>query len=136
MPPRPDPHLLELQRLQQHKQSPIPQTDHLGPELLSFFRQSVQKRQTRLAVIADAWSHLVPPILCEHCALESLTRGTLTVLVDSSAHLFELKQLLLAGLEDQLKIVCKSAGLRKVTLKSGRWYQGERTPDRKPAFER
>jgi hypothetical protein len=79
---------------------------------------------------------LVPQILSEHCALESLTRGTLTVMVDSSSHLYELKQLLLSGLEQQLLIACKTAGLRKITLRSGRWYQGESPTDRKIRFSR
>jgi hypothetical protein len=65
---------------------------------------------------------------------ESLNRGTLTVLVDSSAHLYDLKQLLLAGLEKQLLLACKSAGLRKIALKPGRWYEGATPEDRKPSF--
>jgi hypothetical protein len=94
----------------------------LGPELIGFFKQSVTKRQTKLVKIAECWEVLVPATLNDHCALESLNRGTLTVIVDSSSHLYELKQLLLAGLQDQLLIACKSAGLRKISLKPGRWY--------------
>jgi hypothetical protein len=131
-----DPSFAELKRLQQHKQSAPQDMPHLGPEMLSFFRQSVQKRQSKLAAISDAWSHLVPAMLCNHCALESFTRGTLTVLVDSSSHLYELKQLLLAGLQDQLLIACRSPGLRKITLRHGRWYDGDATPDRRPSFNR
>ena len=94
----------------------------LGPELVGFFKQSVAKRQAKLGQIAAVWAVLVPPTLDAHCALESLHRGSLTVIVDSSPHLYELKQLLLAGLQDQLLLACRSAGLRKVTLKPGRWY--------------
>ena len=94
----------------------------LGPELVGFFKQSVAKRQAKLGQIAAVWAVLVPPTLDKHCALEGLHRGTLTVIVDSSSHLYELKQLLLAGLSDQLVVACKSAGLRKVSLKPGRWY--------------
>ena len=64
---------------------------------------------------------VVPETLSSHCSLDSLHRNTLTVLVDSSSHLYELKQLLLAGLEQQLLIACKSTSLRKITLKPGRW---------------
>ena len=40
--------------------------------------------------------------------------------------MYELKQLLLAGLQAQLFVAAKAAGLRKVTLKPGRWYaEGE-----------
>ena len=51
-----------------------------------------------------------------------ISSGQLTVLVDSSPHLYELKQLLLAGLQKQLLVACKAAGLRKIHLKLGRWY--------------
>ena len=95
----------------------------LGPELVGFFKQSVAKRQAKLGVIAECWNRLVPETLSSHCALESLSRGTLTVLVDSSSHLYEVKQLLLAGLEQQLLLASKTTGLRKVALKPGRWYE-------------
>jgi hypothetical protein len=106
----------------------------LGEEMLDFFKRSVQKRQTKLARIAECWGRLVPETLSEHCALEGLHRGTLTVIVDSSSHLYELKQLLLAGLEQQLLLACRFASLRKVSLKFGRWYDGEEGRDRKPRF--
>ena len=115
----------ELARLARVKAVPPEIPEALGPELISFFKTSVQKRQTKLEKIADCWQQLVPELLNEHCALEGLTRGTLTVLVDTAAHLYELKQLLLAGLEKQLLTACKATGLRKITLKRGRWYAGE-----------
>ncbi len=95
----------------------------LGQEMVWFFKNAVEKRQTKLGRIAERWGQLIPETLLSHCALESLHRGTLTVLVDSSSHLYEIKQLLLAGLEKQLTLACKSAGLRKISLKPGRWYQ-------------
>ena len=114
-----------LARLARVKAAPPPVPDPLGPELISFFKTSVQKRQSKLEKIADCWQQLVPELLNEHCALEGLTRGTLTVLVDTAAHLYELKQLLLAGLEKQLLTACKATGLRKIALKRGRWYAGD-----------
>ena len=126
----------ELSRLHRFKQ-PKPATHApLGPEMVSFFKQSVEKRHTKLAKIAECWGALVPETLNDHCALESLSRGSLAVIVDSSSHLYELKQLLLAGLEQQLLLACKSAGLRKITLKPGRWYDdGGAQSDRKPRFQ-
>jgi hypothetical protein len=73
--------------------------------------------------------------LCDHCALESLHRGTLTVVVDSSAHLYQLKQVLLSGVEKKLIAQCKGAGLRKIALRPGRWYEGDSPADRKPKFD-
>jgi len=68
--------------------------------------------------------------MLNHCALESFTRGTLAVVVDSSPHLYEMKQLLLSGLQKQLLIACKSTGLKKINLKPGRWYQGDGSEQR------
>ena len=91
-----------FRRMARVKQSSEPPVAALGPEMVAFFKQSVEKRQTKFARIANAWSQLVPETLAAHCALESFSRGSLTVLVDSASHLYELKQLLLAGLQQQL----------------------------------
>jgi len=115
---------MELRRLVAAKSGTPASNTLLGGEVVHFFKQSVQKRQTKFGRIAQCWEQLVPPALAEHCALESLHRGSLTVLVDSAAHLYELKELLLCGLETQLKRTCQSAGLRKIAIKPGRWYEG------------
>jgi hypothetical protein len=112
----------EIERLWSSKRAEHHDADHLGGDLLGFFR-TTQKRQGKLAAIAAAWEKLVPEFLCAHCALESFARGQLTVIVDSSPHLYELRQLLLSGIEAQLILACKSAGLRKIALKPGRWYE-------------
>ena len=115
----------QLKRLHRVKQRDISAITELGPEMLGFFKHSIQKRQTKLSAIADCWSRVIPEHLLEHCALEGFHAGVLKVIVDSSPHLYELKQLLLAGLERQMTIACKSAGLRKISLKIGRWYDGD-----------
>ncbi len=124
-----------FQRLARVKRSAPQVTPLLGPDMISFFKQAVAKRQAKFAKIADCWAQLVPDTLNDHCALEALNRGTLTVLVDSASHLYELKQLLLAGLERQLMIACNAAGLKKITLKPGRWYEGNPTAGRRPRFD-
>lgn len=115
----------ELERLNRVKRQQIEPATALGPCLLEFFRTKVQKRQDKLSRIAQRWTLLVPQPLLEHCCLESFNAGTLKVVVDSSSHLYELKQLLLAGLEDQILLACRSCGLRRITLKPGRWYEGQ-----------
>jgi hypothetical protein len=116
----------QLRRLAKFKSQRRPDPAvRIGEEMVGFFKQSVQKRHTKFSQIAQCWAALVPEALNHHCALESYTRGTLTVIVDSSSHLYELKQLLLAGLQQQLLLACKSAGLRKINLKHGRWYDGD-----------
>jgi hypothetical protein len=129
---RPNYNFLKLQRMQHVKQSAPPPAQLLGGEMVNFFKQCVEKRQTKLGKIAQAWGTLIPEMFSDRCSLESLNRGTLTVIIDSSSHLYELKQLLLSGLEKQLLLACKSAGLRKIVLKQGRWYEGDN--DQKPKF--
>jgi len=125
----------QLKRLDRVKRSVVAAGAPLGPEMISFFQHSVQKRQDKLSKIADCWSKLVPETLSDHCALESFARGTLTVTVDSSSHLYELKQLLLAGLQQQLLFACKSTGIRKISLRPGRWYHQPDHAARKLRFE-
>ena len=126
----------QLQRMHRFKQAAPEPMDAMGPQLLAFFEKSVAKRQTKLAKISEIWCRLVPETLCEHCALEALVRGTLTVIVDSASHLYELKQLLLAGLEQQILIASRTSGLRKIVLRAGRWYDGDSTAERRVRFER
>lgn len=114
-------HVHDLTRLQRHKQlGSAPFVTALGEEMVGFIQKTLKQRQTKLARIAESWSVLVPESLSDHCTLYALNRGTLTVLVDSAPHLYELKQLLLAGLHDQFMLACRSSGLRKIVLKPGR----------------
>jgi hypothetical protein len=124
----------EITRLARVKSHQPPAATALGEQMIDFFKQSVVRRQTKLAAIAQSWLELVPPMLCDHCALDGYTRGALTVMVDSASHLYELRQLLLAGLQDQLFLACKNTGLRKITLRPGRWYHGDGAADRRVRF--
>ena len=114
--------LKRLSRVKRTDRAPAP---NFGADLVTFFKHSVQKRHTKFGSISDCWSTLIPSTLLEHTALESFTRGTLAVLVDSSSHLYELRTLLLSGLQEQILLACRSNGLRKITLKHGRWYSGD-----------
>jgi hypothetical protein len=125
--------LADLQRLSEVKRINRPAGQRLGPEMVHFFKQT-EKRHNKFGKIGESWAMLIPESFNDHCALESFTRGTLTVIVDSSAHLYELKQLLLAGLQQQLLLTCKSAGLRKIALKPGRWYGDAEDGGRKLDF--
>ena len=114
-----------LRRLDRVKRSDAPPAAALGAEMVAFFKQSVEKRNAKFSKIANCWTQLVPETLAAHCALELYSRGTLVVLVDSASHLYELKQLLLAGLQQQLLLTCANAGLRKINLRAGRWYDAD-----------
>jgi hypothetical protein len=114
----------EFKRLARIKRTDRGPAPAFGGDLVRFFKQSVQKPQKKFGAISECWSTLIPATFLEHTALESFSKGTLTVLVDSSPHLYELRTLLLSGLQDQILLACKSAGLRKIALRPGRWYRG------------
>jgi len=73
-------------------------------------------------------------LLLEHTCLESFRAGVLVVLVDSSSHLYQLKQLLLSGLEKQLMNDCRTMGLKKIVLRPGQWYVGNLSEDHRLTF--
>lgn len=127
------PELRNLERLNTYKASQPAPFDGLGDEIVHFFKKSVEPRHTKLGKIGEAWDRLVPPPLAEHACLDSLSRGTLTVLVDTASHLYDLRQLLLAGLEKQMLGACRTAGLRKIALKRGIWYD-QRNGDKRVDF--
>jgi len=124
----------ELRRLARVKQTQREEIAPISDTVVGFFK-SVEKRHKKLGKISNMWTRLVPQMLQEHCCLEGLSKGTLTVLVDSSPHLYDLKQLLLAGLEKQILLACPGAGLRRIALKPGRWYDGANPQDRKLRFD-
>ena len=110
-----------LARLDRYKRADHAVGASLGECMLELYHRQVARRQTKLAVLADAWCRLVPQAMLDRCALESFHRGRLTVIVDSAPHLYELKQVLLAGIELQLLAACRGAGLRRIVLKRGQW---------------
>ena len=107
-----------LQRLSGFK-SPRSYEKSLGIQAVSVFQQQIEKQHTRFGQLAELWRLHVPEPIWIHSALTSYVRGTLTVTLDSSSHLFELKQILLAGLERQILFAGKKTGLRKISLKLG-----------------
>ncbi|MFP4145509.1 MAG: DciA family protein [Phycisphaeraceae bacterium] len=80
------------------------------------FQREVARPHKQLAQIVEIWQRLVPEPLARHTRLESLSRGVLRVAVDSSAHLYELDQLLRSGLERQIVREHKGAALRRIKL--------------------
>ena len=66
-------------------------------------------------MVIASWQQLVPIHLLSHTRLDSFSRGTLKVTVDSSSARFELDRLLRSGLERQL-ISAVGGQLRRVKL--------------------
>jgi hypothetical protein len=115
----------DFRRLVRIKQPRRRETPKIGDDLVSFFKKHVERRIGKFGRIGEVWNTLIPSTLLPHTCLESFHGGSLKVLVDSAPHLYELKTLLLAGLEKQILLACKSQSLRKITVRIGRWYDGE-----------
>jgi hypothetical protein len=110
----------ELRRLQRWKGTRPYEPHVLGEDAIALFNSEIKRRHSKFGKLSEAWEALVPAMFQPHTYLATFARGTLTVHVDSSAHLYELKQLLLAGLEDQILLACQGQGLKKIALKRGR----------------
>ena len=123
-----------FRRMARHKQTVPLKFETLGADLVAFFRKDIQNKQSRFGKVAEVWLQLIPITLVDHTCLESFHAGTLKVMVDSSSHLYELKTVLLAGLEQQILLACKSTGLRKISMKLGRWYDGDDAQTRRVTF--
>lgn len=110
----------DLAKLTQWKRTTRRPTDRLGDEIVDIFKNDIEKRQNKFGRIGEAWLELVPEPLQVNAELSTLSRGTLTVLVQGASNLFTLKQAMLAGLQDQLLAACRRDGLKKINLKPGR----------------
>jgi hypothetical protein len=112
----------ELMRLSRVKHLEPARTPTLGDDIISLYKK-ISREFKKYGKIGTAWEELVPRMLLDHCAIESYSRGKLTILVDNSAQLYDLKQLLLSGLERQLILACRKEGLKNVALKMGRIWE-------------
>jgi predicted nucleic acid-binding Zn ribbon protein len=112
-----DPRQRHLERLQSRRTKADP--DQSLEFLKQHFKQQVEKPYKQLGDLTELWHQLVPAELARHTRLESFTRGTLRVAVDSSARLYEVDRLLREGLRNQLIHRHKGATLRKVQLRVG-----------------
>ena len=112
-----DPDLVQLERLRQFKTRP--EVDLSLKFMTRQFKQQVAKPFKQLGPLAELWLELVPAKLVEHTKLQSLSRGVLRVVVDSSSIHYELDRLLRRGLEQQL-ISRHTGSLSRVRLQVGK----------------
>lgn len=92
----------------------------LGQPLAVLVKHTLGKRVRQIGRLAEVWDDLIPPNLAEHTALEGFRSGTLTVIVDSSPHRFQLRQLLDGGLLGEIRSRFSGA-LNKVRLIPGQF---------------
>lgn len=111
---------LELERkISFHRRTDPPPATLLGPTLKDWYQRHVEKPGKVLASITESWIALVPPDICKHTRLASLTRGVLHVLVSNSVFSSELNIHLRQGLLFRLQNASKGAVYRvKITISS------------------
>ena len=122
----------QLQTVWLQRQFPD-RTSHLSQPLNSFMKYVLAKRVRQLSELAQIWDDVIPESIREHTALESFSRGILTVKVDSAAHRFELQTLLAGGLTRELQRRYAGA-LDKVRILPGQFYAVDISGDRRYEF--
>ena len=106
-----DKHLDNLRQWRVRKPKDV-STKFLG----NYFKREIQKPFKQLQGITQAWVELIPADLQANSQLDKLSRGTLTVIVNSSATLYELDRQLRSGLQKQLSQACRPTNLNRVKL--------------------
>jgi hypothetical protein len=89
---------------------------------LALVMKPLRKIVRQLGPLAAIWEEVIPPGILEHTALDGLCSGVLTVLVDSSPHRFQLRQLLDGGLLAEIRSRFRGA-LNKVRLEPGQFAE-------------
>ncbi len=95
-------------------------TAHLSQPLAYLMKYTFAKRVRELGQLAEIWDEVIPESINEHTALESFNRGVLTVMVDSSAHRFQLQTLLEGGIRREIQARFRGA-LNKIRLVPGQF---------------
>lgn len=94
---------------------------HISEPITMLMKHTLSRKVKQLGQLARAWDEIIPEQIAEHTALESFSRGVLTVMVDSAPHRFQLRTLLDGGLTDVLRRRFGGA-LNKVRLLPGQFY--------------
>ena len=93
----------------------------IAATLSTFMKHHLGRRVKQLGQLAILWDEAIPDNLRKHTALESFRQGTLTVMVDSASHRFELQTLLRNGVLHVLQERFKGP-LDRVRLIPGQFY--------------
>ncbi len=94
---------------------------HISQPLGVLTRHILAKRVRQLSSLASVWDEVIPAAIRNHTALEGFSRGTLTVLVDSAPHRFQLQMLLDGGLMGEMRRRFSGA-IDKIRLVAGQFY--------------
>ena len=110
----------QLRTAWQNRQQQDATTQLCGP-LTMLMQHTLRRRVRQLGELARVWDQVIPEEFHDHTALEGFSRGTLTVLVDSAPHSYQLETLLREGL---LRLITQrfSGALNRVKLVPGQFY--------------
>ncbi len=122
----------QLQTAWQNRQAPETARP-VGEAVTLLMKHTLAKRVKQLGQIAAVWDEVIPADLAAHTALESFARGTLTVMVDSAPHRFQLDALLKSGVRQHLADRC-SGPLNRIKLVPGQFYSVDLEGGRRYAF--
>ncbi|GEM_PF-366410 len=114
----------KLQRVHQAAARPD-RLCRLGNTVQSYIDRVVEPRQEKLGLLAQAWAQLLPAALEEHSCLDNIHRGTLRVLVDDAASLYELNLLQQQGLLNELRTLCPTVAVSRLKLVRGYWQPND-----------
>ncbi len=92
----------------------------LSQPLAYLMKYTFAKRVRELGQLARIWDEVIPEGINDHTALEGFNKGVLTVMVDSSAHRFQLQTLLEGGLRREIQARF-SGTINKIRLVPGQF---------------
>ncbi len=124
-----EPQLRNVWQNRQRRDSIRPLSEPLG----WLMKHRLAKRVRQIGQLAVAWDECIPDFIREHAALVGLSRGTLTVAVDSAPHRYLLQQLLQNGLLAAIRERFRSGALNRVKLVPGRFDALNFPEDVRPA---
>lgn len=110
----------QLRTIWQQRQEPL-HASPVGQSLAILMKHTLGKRVRQLGALGAVWDEVVPEDIREHTALESFSRGVLTVIVDSSSHRYQLQMLLTGGLMREIRQRFSGA-LNNIRLVPGQFY--------------
>jgi len=103
---------------------------HLSEPLTLLMKHRLGKRVRQLARLGEVWDEIIPEEIAQHTALDSYSRGVLSVLVDSAPHRFQLRALLDGGLKREIQQ--RFIGpIDKIRLVPGQFYAIDLNGDRR-----
>ncbi len=108
-------HTIWQQRQGQYRLVPL--AEPLGV----LMKHKLGRRVKQLGDLGEIWDDVLPEDYREHTALESFSRGTLTVMVDSASRRFHLQKLLAGGLQQEIQRRFKGS-LNRIRIVAGQFY--------------